>query len=202
MTIIPLFPTLIHSIEIKDFGKIQDQLIEFVYEQENNDPMGVIFSNDGGWQSRSNFQKDNIIADTIQNQLISYFANPDIFKSNFDLILSGLWLNINREGNTNRLHNHPGADLSGVFWIKVPKDCDSGKISFSSPHSYTDYISYAIHQESVCKELNFYDTYQFPPMEGTGYIFPAHLLHEVRVNRSRKDRISVSFNLNIRSRST
>ena len=202
MTIIPLFPTLIHNIKIKDFGKIQDQLTEFVYEQENNDPMGVIFSNEGGWQSRSNFHKDNIIADTIQIQLTSHFSNPDIFKSNFEVILSGLWLNINREGNTNRLHSHAGADLSGVFWIKVPPDCDAGKISFASPHGYTDYISYVIHQESVCKEFNFYDSYQFSPQEGTGFIFPGHLLHEVRPNMSRKDRISVSFNLNVRSRSS
>ena len=201
MTIIPLFPNLIHGIEIKDFGKIRDNLIDFVYEQENNDPLGVIVSNEGGWQSRSNSHKDNIIADTIQNQLDSYFTNPDIFKSNFEVVLSGLWLNINREGNTNRLHAHPGADLSGVFWIKVPPDCDAGKISFASPHGYTDYISYVIHQESVCKEFNFYDTYQFSPREGTGLIFPGHLLHEVRPNMSRKDRISVAFNLNIRSRS-
>jgi len=201
MTIIPLFPNLIHGIEIKDFGKIRDNLIDFVYEQENNDPLGVIVSNEGGWQSRSNSHKDNIIADTIQNQLDSYFTNPDIFKSNFEVVLSGLWLNINREGNTNRLHAHPGADLSGVFWIKVPQDCDAGKINFASPHGYIDYIPYVIHQESVCKEFNFYDTYHFSPREGTGLIFPGHLLHEVRTNMSRKDRISVSFNLNIRSRS-
>ena len=29
MTIYPLFPNIVHSIEIKDFGKIQDELIDF-----------------------------------------------------------------------------------------------------------------------------------------------------------------------------
>ena len=71
MTIYPLFPNIVHSIEIKDFGKIQDELIDFVYNEENENPIGQIYSNRGGWQSNPFYhQSDNILFSLFRSAFI------------------------------------------------------------------------------------------------------------------------------------
>ena len=47
------------------------------------------------------------------------------------------WTNINGSGDFNLKHNHPRSDLSGVFWIKTPKD--SGSIVFIHQICLTDF---------------------------------------------------------------
>ena len=37
-TIIPVFPNLIHCIKVDNFKDIQEDLINFVYEEESLDP--------------------------------------------------------------------------------------------------------------------------------------------------------------------
>ena len=49
--------------------------------------------------------------------------------------MNSMWININGPGNYNHSHNHPGCDLSGVLWLKVPEN--SGNIVFESPQSFT-----------------------------------------------------------------
>ena len=196
--LIPLFPSFCHSIEIKDFKKVRDKLIDFVYEQENKDPMGVFFSNAGGWQSSPNYQRDdNIINSTLQQAIVGYFDDKEIFNDNFSISCTGMWLNINRNTDHNRLHCHADSDLSGVLWIKVPKNCDSGNIQFASPHQYTEFKPIKILNQSTRDRFNYNDCFAFIPKEGTILLFPSHLMHEVRANQSREDRISVSFNLKI-----
>ena len=37
----------------------------------------------------------------------------------------------------------------------------------------------------------------FPPVEGTGLIFPSNLTHRVSENNTQEDRISISWNMSI-----
>ena len=84
MTIYPLFPNIVHSIEIKDFGKIQDELIDFVYNEENENPIGQIYSNRGGWQSNPFYhESENILFSILNKEITSYFSNTDLFRENF-----------------------------------------------------------------------------------------------------------------------
>ena len=105
------------------------------------------------------------------------------------------WFNRNKDYN--RLHCHADSDLSGVLWIRVPENCDSGCIQFSSPHAYTEFKLIKILNQSTRDGFNYNDCFAFTPKEGTILLFPSHLMHEVRENQSREDRISVSFNLKI-----
>ena len=47
------------------------------------------------------------------------------------------------------------------------------------------------------KDTNYYYNYSFIPNEGLLVLFPSHLQHDVEVNKSDEDRISVSFNLKL-----
>ena len=46
-----------------------------------------------------------------------------------ELNLKNYWININRYGDYNTVHNHRGTILSGVFYIDVP-DENMGNINF------------------------------------------------------------------------
>ena len=199
MTIYPLFPNIVHSIEIKDFGKIQDELIDFVYNEENENPIGQIYSNRGGWQSNPFYhESENILFSILNKEITSYFSNTDLFRENFRYGYSGLWLNINRNGDYNSWHSHPTADLAGVIWIQVPTEGDSGRIKFTSPHEFTEHKSFKMYNPEVRDELTLPDSaYALKPVPGTILIFPAHLYHQVEPNQTRNDRISASFNINL-----
>ena len=51
--------------------------------------------------------------------------------------------------------------------------------------------------EEFKQSNNYYHTWFFDPTEGKVLIFPSHLIHEVRENKSNEDRISVSFNIRL-----
>ena len=199
MTIYPLFPNIVHSIEIKDFGKIQDELIDFVYNEENENPIGQIYSNRGGWQSNPFYHgSENILFSILSKEITSYFSNTDLFRENFKYGYSGLWLNINKGGDYNTWHCHPSADLAGVIWIQVPTEGDSGRIKFMSPHEFTEHKTFRMYNDKLGVENLLPDCgYAFKPVPGTILIFPAHLYHEVEMNQTRNDRISASFNINL-----
>ena len=193
-----VFPNLIHSIEIKNFKKIQGELIDFVYNEESENPMGQLFSNKGGWQSNPFYhQYDNLLSSILKKEINSYISDSSIFKKNIKLKCTGLWLNINKSGDYNSYHCHPNSDLSGVFWIEVPSEGESGDITFSSPHTFTEHNSFKIYTSQVYDQFNYSEGYGVNPSPGRILIFPSHLYHQVRPNQTRKDRISASFNLNI-----
>ena len=199
LSIYPLFPNIVHCIEIKDFGKIQDELIDFVYNEENENPVGQLYSNKGGWQSNPFYhQSDNILFSLLYKHVGDYFSDTDFFRENLKYGYSGLWLNINKNGDYNSWHCHPNAELAGVMWIQVPTEGDSGRIKFTSPHEFIESKSFRMYNSNVDSEHLLPDcAYAFKPTAGTILIFPAHLYHEVEPNQTRSDRISASFNINL-----
>ena len=105
------------------------------------------------------------------------------------------WINVNKLGDYNIKHTHPTSDLSGVLWIKASKDC--GKIEFQSPVEFQTYTEIESYTEDFKDSNNYYHTYYFSPTEGRMLVFPSHLQHQVRENKSNEDRISVSFNIRL-----
>src|SRR5207248_3119479 len=43
------------------------------------------------------------------------------------------WINVNRAGDFNMLHSHPGCFLSATYYVKVPPDIKGGEIYFRDP---------------------------------------------------------------------
>ena len=187
-----LFPSPVHIFDIDEFDKLQDNLIDHVYKLKKQDPNGHIISNRNGWQSKGfdlNFD-GGIIHTTILEVLKSFF----FIKSTTNMLTSA-WVNINCPGAYNVRHSHPETHLSGVIWIKCPKD--SGKIEFINPTAHQSYTEIEAYIDKF-KETNFvYQSYWFNPTEGRMMIFPSHLEHEVTQNKSNEDRISISFNVTL-----
>jgi len=100
------------------------------------------------------------------------------------------WININRKGAFNILHNHPRNFLAGIYYIKTPPLC--GDLCFYNtrcPDLFSlKYSQYTSENSSV---------WRIKPKIGNLIIFAADLLHTVEPNQSDESRISLSFNMTI-----
>ena len=190
-----LFQTPLFEIVVKDIDN--KQLAENVYNLKEIDT-GCQKSNTGGWHSTEFGMRVEKDQDNLQ------FFTPLLNK--FEYILAilpfeprivslenyGIWANINTKNNFNNRHNHPGCDLAGVYYVKVPEG-DAGNIVFNDPRHVLSYGDPFIAKRYVGGE----NTSRFP-VEGNMYLFPPSLEHSVMPNKTDEDRISISFNLNVR----
>ena len=188
---LPYFPVMMHITEIGNFKSIEKDLIKCAYDYRKKDPKGRVLTNTGGWQSSFLQQENNIIRSTLWQGIFQYFDSNKILEC--DINLDSLWININGKGHYNRVHDHPGSDLSGVMWIKTPVDC--GRLEFTSPHAFVQHKELDFYSKKYKEYNKVYSTYEFYPVAGRISIFPSFILHRVLPNQSGEDRISVSFNL-------
>jgi uncharacterized protein (TIGR02466 family) len=91
-------------------------------------------------------------------------------------------------------HIHPNCILSGIFYVRTPKDC--GPIVFSDPRPAArvfepDYFSMNDYNSGVCS---------IQPQAGEMIIWPSWLPHGVEVGNCAldEDRISIAFNIMIK----
>ena len=187
-----LFPTIVTEVECDLFKYIQSDLIRWIYEYQSKTE-SVIHSNRGGWQSPSDFYNDPSFSDFVEYIVKS--ANDALCNYTCQFGLDNMWININKRGDYNVSHDHPGSILSGVIWIKTPENC--GKLKFLSPHSFVENSLLECADEKMSKDQNYYNYFEFLPKEGTMILFASHLQHSVESNESDEDRISIAFNFHI-----
>ena len=187
-----IFPVPIHIFDVNGFDGVKNELIDYAYNLKKEDE-GVSISNYGGWQS-SGFEIVNE-DDVLHSFLINCLSDFPSLKKSIDMFVYG-WINVNKPGDYNIKHTHPTSDLSGVLWVKAPENC--GNIFFDSPLAFQTHNEIESYTDKF-KESNNYDhSYYFTPTEGRILVFPSHLQHHVLKNKSKEDRISVSFNIKLR----
>jgi uncharacterized protein (TIGR02466 family) len=91
------------------------------------------------------------------------------------------------------MHNHPKANLSGVYYIEVPNN--SGNLIFQNHNLLANGIN---NNYNFFDNPNFYTYFTIMPKKYDLILFPAELLHFVTPNISNKKRISVAFNLTLK----
>jgi len=185
-----LFPSVITLIECDNYHLVRDDLISWIYEYQKTDD-GVTISNRGGWQSHSNFYHHPTFI-KFYNYIFEHVNNNSIYDCQFNL--GNMWINVNKKNHYNGLHDHPNCHISGVFWIKIPKN--SGKISFQTPRCFERSRLLQTIPEKLKEKFFVSESWNISPQEGTILLFPSDLKHEVFPNQSDEDRISIAFNLN------
>ena len=197
---INLFSYLLHDEFIDNFDLVQDKLIDFCYQEKEKFTVGLQVSNgENAWHSEKEYyKKNNILSETVQLFLNNYFDKNNIFKNGTGFYMNSLWFMVNSKGGYNHKHQHfhkTDCALSGVFWIKVPKN--SGNIIFYNPEEYCNYQVNESYSNIIKNIFNQKSSYSISPQEGKVLLFPSHLDHSVDKNCSDEDRISISFNINI-----
>tara|TARA_B100001248_G_scaffold236393_1_gene199760 strand:+ start:73 stop:636 length:564 start_codon:yes stop_codon:yes gene_type:complete len=178
-----LFPTYLHCI---DNIRISDELLKYCLTR----PEGATRSNRGGKQSL-NTNEDSIIKDLIQKIIDENIQKVCQFK----LEIQGYWVNVNSRDSYNVYHSHPGAVLAGVVYLQASED--SGDLVFYHPNAYSIFEEAEAYGKD--NDLTQHMQMQVKPTTGLCCIFPAHLMHGVEPNKTQDDRVSVSFNLIVRS---
>mgnify|MGYP000847817808 CR=1 FL=1 len=178
------FPSPIWQTDLDDIDN--NAIKEYAQDLKKQDE-GIRASNVLGWQSKGLAQGDCEALDHLINRL-TYVVNECAKQGGLpSLTIQNAWININTPGSSNHLHNHPGAILSGCYYVDANKDqgnihferCDGGEYFLPSVEEANTFNS------TSC--LYASDT-------GIAYIFPGWLKHSVQPNRTDKDRISIAFN--------
>jgi uncharacterized protein (TIGR02466 family) len=145
---------------------------------------GIGASNIGGFHSQPHdFYDQNYPTLTKLAENSVGFANTVCEKYNIERKIGSLsaWININRANHYNVMHSHNNNILTGVYYVKVPKN-DSGDLILYR-NDGAEFFDSANSGHHVIK-----------PKEGRLYIFSPWLKHSVTVSRSLDERISIAFN--------
>jgi uncharacterized protein (TIGR02466 family) len=187
--VISMFPTLVWKIEISSaLAKTIDAKILAALARIRGEAPKLAPGQ--GWQSEhtlhqlEGFRELVACVDRAAKSVLRFL------RIGYDVVeITGCWANVLAEGAAHKTHSHPNNFLSGVYYLQTQPGADT--INFHDPRNQT-----AIIRPPVV-ELTAENTDQIVVRvkNGTLLIFPAYLLHSVDTNRSKNERISISFNL-------
>ena len=195
--IFKFFPEPVFKYKIKDFKNLNIELAKYIYKLRDEDGDGLERSNKGGWHSKNfelkiegSIQKKFAIL--MQQYILNVFQNYGWKTENQNIRIKEMWAIINKNGDFNVLHTHPNCYLSAAYYVKTQEKC--GRFQIENPniakrHSYPQILGK--------NELNI-DVAGIDITEGDLLIFPGYLPHKVKKNESGKDRIVISFNVDIK----
>lgn len=186
-----LFPTVLLRRRFPDAQKKNVRLREIVLEHEKSDP-GVGHSNVGGWHSSADLWDwpepemrelcawVTRAAEDLTGTVVPVQPGDSIRAVPY----GGAWANLLRDGGYNKVHNHPGAVWSAVYYVSTGTPAahppGNGCFEFMDPRPGN------IHGG---KEI-------LPPEAGLLLMFPAWLYHYVNPFHGTGERISLAFNMN------
>jgi len=99
------------------------------------------------------------------------------------------WANVNRYGDFNQMHTHPGATWSGVYYVDdggSDPTAEATAIRLSDPNPARTNLFFP--------ELSASDIL-FKPEPGLMLLFPSYVPHAVLPHRGDRPRISIAFNV-------
>ena len=185
------FPTLIWQATLPDSEKeMLSDMKDFILDIKEKNPEGVKKSNFGGWQS-GNYKKFPEAFGLIGKKIDSIVKSCAKQINVPELSLGSYWSNVNTYGDYNKLHNHRGSILSGVFYVDVP-DENMGNIVFQRSDDIAYYLPTLENYNNFTGQ-----TASYKPESGKVLIFPSWLKHQVEGSRSEQQRISISFNYGV-----
>lgn len=192
------FHTPIFYKDIKDSIKLNKHLLKHILTWKKRDEKGITRSNSLGWHSavdmhhRKEYHK--LLRHLFDMQEEIYTAEG--YHPDTEPFCDNMWANVNYKYSHNKNHVHPGAQWSGVYYIKVPEN--SGHIWFTDPCGQR-HLDLPIMDQSKSKPVHYWREIHYKPIEGRLIMFPGWLTHEVAQNMSNLKgekgwRVSVSFN--------
>ena len=195
---ISIFPTTImhrHLDGMETINRQLESLVARIAATEPNAHEGT--TTEGGFQTKDDlFQRDDpgiaalkpLIFSAVQDYATAMIRNELTRPpQKIDFILWG-WAVAYKAGHTQGLHVHPGANVSGVYYVTAPPVTlapgDAGKISFYDPRP-----------RATMAQLAFQATrHRVAPTPGDMYLFPSWLEHSVSAFPGEGVRLCIAFN--------
>lgn len=187
-----IFPTPLWIVDLKPgvHRPLNAELLEALQRLIERPPLGL----GGTWQSDPVLHRRQELSGLIallQESVRGALSFLEVDYGEFEI--TGCWANINPPGGLNSSHDHPNNYLSGVYYVSVPEG--TGKIEFADPRAGAGTIVPPVKtwNKFTCTKVTV------DVKEGRIVLFPAWLKHAVPVNRSRQERVSISFNVMFRN---
>ena len=195
--IVPIFSTWIYQCE-NGPTHLNGDLEQLAYRLMQDEKNATRRTNYGGWHYAFDlFELQEPVILEFRSQMeqhVHAFLNhfrPEARKKKDQFRLRG-WLNVNRPGDFNTLHSHPGCFLSATYYVKVPPDMKGGEIYFRDPRgpAVAMYETPAIELPWIGSGIGI----PFAPATGKLLLFPSWLEHRVEPFDGSGERISIAFN--------
>ena len=106
-----------------------------------------------------------------------------------EVVFTAMWANVNPPGSKHSVHSHPNNFFSGVYYVQC--DPRANVICFYDPRPQAEVMMPSRAQQTVFTT----NMVELEAKPGRLALFPAWLKHDVPINLSQRERISVSFNL-------
>ena len=194
--VLKLFPQPLIHYKFEDYKEQNIELEKYIKNLYKKDSNGLQRSNINGWHSQDfSLKEKDTAAYNFFISLRKYLI--DVFKIlgwQYDpnkIIMTNMWAIINKKNNFNLPHIHPNCYLSAAYYVKTHDGC--GKIKFTNPNLASRQRSPLIENKTDFNQNGI----EIDPKEGDLLFFPAYLTHEVLKNNSDKERIVISFNIDI-----
>ena len=179
-----LFPT---HLFIKDNYTTPDRINTMRREVMN------LYKEKPNWQSSPNLDKNEVFKD----------FNKDISRSSFEILdkldykadeieITDMWANVLKQHETHQPHTHSNNFLSGVFYLDA--DDTMPGITFQDPRPGANVIL----PRKKFDHMNNANLLNYKAKTNRIIIFPSWLVHWVPTNLSTSNRISISWNIQIR----
>lgn len=189
------FGTPVWARHVVESDTLNPHLLSVLQSLKAEDDKGLSRSNDGGWHSGDRIHRREDMTDFahVVGTTAAHCAAALTFDfERFELVIREMWLNENGPGASNKAHVHPGAFLSGVYYVSAPAEC--GNIEFHDPVAERVMAPYPVAGDTTRSG----EAIEYSVKEGLMLLFPAWVRHGVQPNRSRHARVSVSFNIGFR----
>jgi uncharacterized protein (TIGR02466 family) len=196
--VMPLFSTWLYLCEEgpRHLNEALEQLAHRLMQDERNASRRT---NHGGWHYASDlFNLEEPVVAEFRDEMaqhvqafLNYFR-PAERKKKDHFRLEG-WINVNRAGDSNVLHCHPGCFLSATYYVKVPQGMTGGEIVFRDPRgpAVAMYETPGIDLPWVGSGVGI----PFSPSAGHLLLFPSWLEHRVEPFEGSGERIALAFNV-------
>ncbi len=188
------FSTPIWINEIGNCENINNELLNYIYEEKEKYPDGTKKSNVKGWHSKD----FDLKAENLKNFVteISKNIGSAINDMGWDLEtqlakITSMWAIINNKDAFNEKHHHGNSALSAAYYVKA--EPNAGNIVFFDPRQAN------VFHHPTSKEVNSINAQvqSVTPKPGTLVLFPSYLEHKVNPNLSNAERIVISFNVSL-----
>ena len=196
-----LFVTRLYRAALSEMGEAPDasELEASCYSIAEDDEAGQAWCEENGYPGYTSYAsltdlgwRFPIFADLVKllDKHVAAFAEDLVFDlDGRELKLEDIWINILPEGGSHASHIHPHSVISGTTYVAMPDGASALKLE--DPRSAMMMAAPARKKDAREEMRTFiYAT----PKVGDVLLWESWLRHEVPMNQSEDDRISVSFN--------
>ncbi len=204
VNVLKLFATPVAVALLPDAEDINRQLKPLILARAQKEP-GTQHSNLGGWQSSWDMEDWGGPAlarmmSAARGLADSLTADRQGGPAKVDWKIN-CWANINRSGQANEFHTHPGAFWSGCYYVDdggVGADPSlGGEFEVQDPRGVTPAMYAPLLTFAGPDGASLGASQTLPPRSGMMILFPSWLQHAVRPYRGEQTRISIAFNLSL-----